>query len=326
MIKRIFFVMLLFSNICFSYTTKKMEKEANNIFIPITKVTVESKLNNSITREFVDKNVVYKLKNKVANDVIPVLMGINNVKVKGIDDFLILSGKQKDVEDIKDLIEQIDIMKKQVLVKLNIIDTSKNLFDRIGFNWKFNSNFSIIGAVSDFLAGNLSFTNLLRNSSKIFDVNIDALKEKGEIVLKSSPNILVVDGNKGMFKVTDETVLIVKGDKKENAMSREAGIILEVLPKIKQNLDTNYVEVKIKAEISNFKSRETKKQNVIETVVNVEDKKSIFIGGTTNLVTDKTTSKTPILGDIPIIGSLFKYKSKANVQREVYMELEVGII
>lgn len=52
----------------------------------------------------------------------------------------------------------------------------------------------------------------------------------------------------------------------------------------------------------------------------------MFIGGSTSIVKDDTKSKTPILGDIPIIGSLFTYQTRGNVQREIYMELEAKII
>ena len=69
-----------------------------------------------------------------------------------------------------------------------------------------------------------------------------------------------------------------------------------------------------------------KKQNIIETVINIENNKSMFIGGSTSIVKDDTKSKTPILGDIPIIGSLFTYQTRGNVQREIYMELEAKII
>lgn len=52
----------------------------------------------------------------------------------------------------------------------------------------------------------------------------------------------------------------------------------------------------------------------------------MFIGGSTSILQDNNKSKTPILSDIPLIGSLFTYRNKSNVQREIYMEIEVGIL
>lgn len=308
----------------FSYTTKKIEKEANNMFIPIyNKVEKNNKIINKLTTT----NEIYILKNRNALDIMHVISGVNGVKVKGIDNFLILSGVIGEVENLKKLISQIDVQKRQVILKLNVIDTSKNLFDRLGFSWRFNAKGGFTGLISDFITGNISFTSLLTNSSKLFDINIDALKEKGEIVLKSSPNIVVLDGERGLFKITDENIFeLNKKGKSENLVSKEAGIIFEVVPKIYNVDDMEYVQLKLKAEVSNFQNKTTKKQNIIETVINVENKKHMFIGGSSSIINDKSTKKTPILSDIPIIGSLFTYKNKANIQRDIYMEIEVGIL
>lgn len=322
---KFFLFLIFFSLYTFGYTNKKMEKEANNIFIPIYKQT-ETK-NSNIINKLTNINEIYKLKNKNATDLISILSGINGVKVRGIDNLLILSGTISDVNDMKKLITKIDIEKRQVLLKLNVIDTSKNLFDRLGFNWRFNNKGSFTGLLSDFVTGNISFTNLLLNSSKLFDINIDALKEKGELILKSSPNMVVLDGSKGIFKITDENIFEVNKNSKNKAIfSKEAGIILEVSPKIYNVDDVEYVQVKLKAEISNFQNRTTKKKNVIETVVNVGNKKNMFIGGSTSILQDSSKSKTPILSDIPLIGSLFTYRNKSKVQRDIYMEIEVGIL
>ncbi len=323
MVKKIFMYITLFAVICFSYTNKKMEEKADSLFIPISlkgkNVVKEQDKNFQIK-----KNSVYKLKNKLAIDLLPILNGISEAKIKGIDNFLVITGTDNEISEMFKLIEKLDVEKQQVLLKLNIIDTSKNLFDRLGFNWKLNKNFSFAGVIAEFLGGNLSFSNLLTNNSRLLDVDIDALKENGELILKSSPNIVVLDGDKGIFKVTDESIFEIKNseNKNSNIISREAGIILEVEPKIKKD----YIQIKLKAEVSNFKSKEMKKQNIIETVINIENNKSMFIGGATSIVKDDTKSKTPILGDIPIIGSLFTYQTRGNVQREIYMELEAKII
>lgn len=255
---KIFLILIFFSLYNFGYTNKKMEQEANNMFIPIYK-QAETR-NGNIINKLSTTNEIYKLKNKDATDLIAILSGINGVKVKGIDNFLILSGSISDVNDIKKLIEKIDVKKRQVLLKLNVIDTSKNLFDRLGFNWRFNNKGSFTGLLSEFISGNISFTNLLLNSSKLFDINIYALKEKGEIVLKSSPNMVVLDGSKGIFKITDENIFEVNKNSKNKAIfSKEAGIILEVNPKIYSIDDVEYVQLKLKAEVSNFQNRTTKK-------------------------------------------------------------------
>ena len=203
MIKKIFMYVTLFAVICFSYTNKKMEEKADSLFIPISlkgkNIVKEQDKNFQIK-----KNSVYKLKNKLAIDLLPILNGISEAKIKGIDNFLVIIGTDNEISEMCKLIEKLDVEKQQVLLKLNIIDTSKNLFDRLGFNWKLNKNFSFAGVIAEFLGGNLSFSNLLTNNSRLLDVDIDALKENGELVLKSSPNIVVLDGDKGCLLYTSD--------------------------------------------------------------------------------------------------------------------------
>jgi general secretion pathway protein D len=109
---------------------------------------------------------------------------------------------------------------------------------------------------------------------------------------------------------------------------QNVGITLKVTPHIN---DDNQVRLEIDLEISEVKSIDPvtgptiSKQNAMTTSV-VSDQQTIIIGG---LITDnqvETTTKVPVLGDIPILGMLFRHKSSLTKKRNLLIFLTPYIV
>jgi general secretion pathway protein D len=109
---------------------------------------------------------------------------------------------------------------------------------------------------------------------------------------------------------------------------QNVGITLKVTPHIN---DDNQVRLEIDLEISEVKSIDPttgptiSKQNAVTTSV-VSDQQTIVIGG---LITDnqvETTTKVPVLGDIPILGVLFRHKSSLTKKRNLLIFLTPYIV
>lgn len=303
----IMYLFPLFFTILYAKETK--EKEIK--FIPVSK-----KLQSNVE--------VYILKNKHSSEIIEILKSITDIKITGLDNKIILKGNIDEIKNIIEVIKRIDSKKNQILIKTTIIDTSKNLFDALGFKWKFNGT-SLLKNITD---KNFSFSKLLQSSSDILGVNIEALKENGDINIKAIPSILVLDNEHGEFKITDEILVGFSNKSKseiQTPITKEAGLIIDVRPKIKGDNFSKYIEISIKIEISNFKIRSSKKKNIINTVVNVLNGTSVFIGGNTQIQKEETKQGVPGLSEIPLIGPLFTYTSSSNVERDMYIEIEAII-
>ena len=295
------------------YTSFSNNKKQIEEYIPINGVK------NNINIQ------VYSLKNKESKELIEILKGLTNVKISGIDKKIILKGSENEILELVELIKKIDVPKDQVLIKVTVVDTSRNLFDRLGFKWKLKTN----NILSSILSGETTFTNILKNAGDILDFDLEALKENGDINIKAIPSIVVLDNEKGMFKITEEIMVGIKNNAKKNSnepIFKEAGLILNVNPKIKGSPYDKYIELDIKIEISNFKIKSAKKQNIINTTINIQNGKSMFIGGNTQLLKEESKSKIPILSDIPFLGMLFTYETSNNVERELYIEIEAKIL
>ena len=64
----------------------------------------------------------------------------------------------------------------------------------------------------------------------------------------------------------------------------------------------------------------------ISTVVTVPDKSTIILGGMIKLNQSKGGSKVPILGDIPLMGALFRGVSNSDIQKKLYIFVKAEII
>lgn len=180
------------------------------------------------------------------------------------------------------------------------------------------------------------------------DTHINALltamqtKNYGRVLAK--PKILVNDNEKGTIKTTDLTFVTKKssipvssggaGEQTtliETALDYEeyeAGITLNITPHIGEG---DLLRLQIELTRSDFLPTEGDKppnqtSSNINTVVTVPDESTIILGGMLKLNQNKGRTKVPILGDLPIVGGLFRSVSNADNQNKLYIFVKAEII
>lgn len=310
---KIIIIFLLIFNLIFS-KEKESIKDFKNI-----KIFKENKNIKTIKDDKVIET--YFLKNIDAEKAFSALNGILGVEIKFLNKEIILIGEKEKVISVLKILKKVDIPERMIMIKANIIDTSLNLFDRLGFNWKLGNAKEKMAV--DFLNNKISLGSILSFGGNFLGVDIDALKENGELNIKSTPSINVIEGSNGELKIADE--LILMQGKKEKSISLEAGLIFKVKPKIIYKGDKEYIKLSVYSEISNFKSKNSKQKNTIETEILIKNNGSTFLGGFLETSKKNSISKTPILGDLPLFGIFFQSKNKIIQKREMYIEVEAII-
>lgn len=284
---------------------------------------------------------------------------------------LIVSGTPDQVRVAKSLVQILDKQSKQVRIAAQVIEITDNLFENLGFSWAYSSGSLRPGSVGNpnypddkvpvnpggsngngannsngvqqgignvFPLG-LDFFRFFNGKNDFLNFSINMLQATQDAVVSAIPSILVVNGETGMFKVTDESIVSYDADISESnfktytANLGEAGVILNVTPVIR---DDDSIQLKIKVEVSKFLADATaakpaegfanpKSQRVIETIVNVNNGDTIFIGGMKSASVNNGRSKVPFLGDIPIMGELFKSTDVGNKVNDLYVKLKIDI-
>jgi len=151
----------------------------------------------------------------------------------------------------------------------------------------------------------------------------------------SSPSITVMDNGEASFIVGEEVPVITgstAGSNNDNPFQtvdrKEVGIKLKVVPQINEG---NSVQLNIEQEVSNVLGangavdvRFAKRQ--LNTSVMVEDGQMIVLGGLIDERALESESKVPLLGDIPVLGHLFKSTSTQVEKKNLMVFIKPTII
>lgn len=145
---------------------------------------------------------------------------------------------------------------------------------------------------------------------------IQALASDTDANVLSTPSILTLDNEEAKIQVGQEVPVpsgttVSSGVTTFDVSREDTGIILKITPQISEN---NMVRLTIAQEITSVFTTDpnlgpTLDKKSVETVVLARDKQTIVIGG---LIDDKntvTTHKVPFLGDIPVLGNLFRTRT-----------------
>ncbi|HBI47560.1 MAG TPA: type II secretion system protein GspD, partial [Smithella sp.] len=211
----------------------------------------------------------------------------------------------------------------------NILD-SLTTTTSTGVSAAFPSGFSmgIIGA--GITIGGITFPNI--------GAVIQAYKTDTEVSILSTPQIMTLDNEEAEINVGSNVPYITQQQQAQSNLNsvvgyntyeyKDVGVILNITPHINEE---NFIRLKISQQVtkvtsaSNSPTPTTLKRTAKTTVV-VKDNETIVIGGLVGDSTEKDTYKVPLLGDIPLLGWLFKTHSTAREKTNLYVFLTPHIV
>lgn len=248
---------------------------------------------------------------------------------------LIITATDADYQILKDVIAKLDQKRRQVYVEAIVMELSADKFKEVGtdISGAFGATVDIFGekdALGVFGGINgldiASLTAAAASGVTIGPANIQlilrALKSSSDVNILSTPQILTTDKQKAEIVVAQNVPFpgaqsqTSGGNTQTTIERKDVGIILRLTPDV---LDNRRVQLDVYQEISSVVETvvtsegenlgpTTNKRSASTTVV-VADGQTVVIGGLIrdNLIT--IDRKVPLLGDIPLLGWLFHFKS-----------------
>jgi type II secretory pathway component GspD/PulD (secretin) len=258
--------------------------------------------------------------------------GIGNVKIDERMNKVAITDFPDNLERISSIIYAFDEKTPEVLIDSKIVevlladDTSTGVdWDMLfsGVDATISGNFDIISSGS--LGGSFTVGVL---SERGYSVMMEALQTIAKTRHLSNPRIAVLNneeakiliGTKEAYVTTTTTQSDGTATTAESVTFVDVGVNLSVKPTINPD---GFVTMKIKPEVSSVdRTLTTASKNVIpivrtseaETTVTVKDGRTIVIAGLIEDKTIDTVNKVPLLGDIPLLGRLFR-SNKVEVDR-----------
>lgn len=160
-----------------------------------------------------------------------------------------------------------------------------------------------------------------------YEAKLSALISEGKANILARPNIMTVQGNEAVINIGSEvpvpTVATTNATTTTSIEYREAGIILKCTPRVNED---GIITVKVHTEVSSplyvedMKAYRFQKRSA-DTIVRLRDGETMVIGGLIGKDEAKQMSKVPFLGDIPILGNLFKHIQKSKTDSEIMVFL-----
>lgn len=159
-----------------------------------------------------------------------------------------------------------------------------------------------------------------------FSAFLTALKSFGDTNIVSTPSILTLDNEEASIEITSQeprpgtqTITNTNAVQIAPVEYEEAGLKLKITPQISGEGGGNSVRLQIENELSTFSAPEhpelkalAKKKRVVKTSVVTDDGETVVLGGLMEDKEDIKKSKVPLLGDIPILGFLFRHTDESN--------------
>ena len=206
----------------------------------------------------------------------------------------------------------------QINLRVRIAEVSRQVINRFGFNW------DALYSKGSFLIGFQTFNSTLESSSLLtpsydngtFNVNalVDALADDGLITVLAEPNLTAMSGETASFLAGGEFPIPVS--EKDNVITivfKEFGVSLAFTPTI---VGDNRISLRVKPEVSQLTNAGAVTIGSVqvpglttrraETTVELGSGQSFAIAGLLLDDSQELIKKTPGLGDLPILGALFK--------------------
>jgi len=192
------------------------------------------------------------------------------------------------------------------------------------------------GATSKTADSTLGFLRFgVLNERINIDAQLRAEKENIDAKLLANPRILVLDNETALFDIVTEHPYVEKtiasGTVTETVKFKEVGVRLEVTPHIAKNgmlrlniaPEFGVVVSQVTVSSSNVPVVDTRKVN---TIALIRDGQTVVLGGLRKKDTTQQVNKVPLLGDLPLLGYLFRFEGEATVITELVVFITPQIV
>jgi MSHA biogenesis protein MshL len=249
---------------------------------------------------------------------------------------------------------------RQVVIEARILEVTLSDEFQQGINWSqiagnigstdftFGSTAGVLGnSLSSAIGGIASLTF----SSEDFSGVLNLLSTQGNVQVLSSPRVTAVNNQKAVIKVGDDEYFVTDISSQNTITSTStsvmpdieltpffSGIALDVTPQINDkgsillHIHPSVIETEEQEKIVTLNQEQIVlplAQSTIresDTIIRANSGEIVVIGGLMQSIISEELSKTPILGDIPYFGQLFRNTREKETKRELIILLKPTVV
>jgi len=278
-------------------------------------------------------------------EILAVIQGVISANGKVVADkrsnSLIITDVRSQFVIIEDVLSRLDTRTSQVMIEAEIIETTTTIADKLGISWGtsgtmaaytgpvLSTRWPLKGALIDkdliSTNGSMSFSSMT--------ATLKAILSDTDTRILARPKVLTLNNETALIELTAETAVasLTSSSGTEGSATTttsaeriDTGITLEVTPQInKDGYITMHIEPTVIVPVLSqfFSSGEQKyvdpQKRSTKTTVMVKDGETVVIGGLISREDSYVFNKVPFLGDVPLLGFAFRYKTKDEEDKEL---------
>ncbi len=286
---------------------------------------------------------------------VPVISkGVKIVPDKATNSLVITAGRA-DYRVLEDVIRKLDVPRRMVYIEALLMEVSLNKEFALGVQWQggdttgshrgrkigifgasipsdplmsnaMPSGFSL-GVLGDTITiGGIQFPNI--------SAVVRALQNDADVHILSTPQIMTTDNEEAEIVVANNIPFLTRQERTEGNLDfsnyefKDVGVTLKITPQINQD---RFVRLKLSQEVSQVSDDTTlglptTLKRSAKTTVIIKDGQTLVIGGLIDKTLNASTYKVPVLGDIPLLGNLFKSKSRSDAKTNLFIFITPHIV
>jgi general secretion pathway protein D len=283
-----------------------------------------------------------------------------NIQADEATNSLVINAAPEVIRDLEAVIRQLDVRRAQVMVKAVIAEVGADTAMELGVQWGFDGsadsnpvglidfNNTITGVAQaaqglaappslngltvgagDFTSGAFNFAGLLR-----------ALGGDSNNNILSTPSLMTLDNEEAEI-VVGQTVPFITGSYTstgsgstptnpfQTIQREDVGLSLKIKPQINEG---NAIRMEITQEVSSISGSTVSASDLItnkrsvKTTVMVDDGRVLVLGGLIEEQLVESEQKVPLLGDIPLLGWLFRYQKNTKSKKDLMIFIHPRIV
>ncbi|MDR0439512.1 MAG: type II secretion system secretin GspD [Candidatus Accumulibacter sp.] len=254
---------------------------------------------------------------------------------------LVITAPDHLYNQLRAVIDKLDVRRAQIYIEALIAEVNVSRSEELGVQW---AAAGVNGSLQGGVVSNISptgtnlgalYTGYMANALPIpqtfglglFNGNIallaTALESDGNGNVLSTPNLLMLDNEEARIMVGQNIPILTgsyttisgsAGNPFQTVERRDVGIVLKIKPQVS---DSGSITLTVAQEVSSVDNTVdtagaglATKVRQIDTKVLVDDGQTVVLGGLIEDKVNESKFKVPLLGDVPFLGSLFRYETR----------------
>jgi len=286
----------------------------------------------------------------------PLLSGKVNITADKATNSLVITASSDDYTVVEEVIKRLDIPRPMVYIEAVVMEVNAQRDFSLGTEWTAAGTTNIGNKPAAVGGGFLTPTSAIPALTQgvlpqgfsfgVFTEAIDiagikfnnltalvqAFKQDRDVNILQTPQILTTENEEAKINVGRNIPFQTQSSTTDNQTFnsfeyRDVGTILKITPHISiERLVRLTIGLEVSALESTTDFRPTTLKRTIDTTVIVDDKSTIVIGGLIDDTNSVAEYKVPLLGDIPVLGWLFKYQNRSQQKTNLYIFLTPHVI